>query len=366
MSHCPTALCATQDPIAPLPPQPPVLCALRPLLPGYPPISAAATIATNAAAFAATIASTTATAALAAALAPATATVVIAAAAATATAPAVIAGAAAFATAIVALAAAATTAIAIAALATAAAAATALAASTATALAAAALAAIAHTSGSLSAPLTPNVPAPTAPAEAQQQYEADRIASTKWLACDATVALAVCSLLPPDQQTHFCQLKTAKVLYDAVVKRYSSPSSAILGCLLLRYLFPELSDFPTVTGLMTHLRSSDLRYHAALKPDAPAIAASRGTPCTSFFEGCAPSLLTPSVTSAVALGFLGAKVASATSATSGRQNRGGHQKGKGGGGNGNGGGGGGTGGGEGATRGGGGGSGGDHGRVSVG
>ncbi|CAI7905856.1 unnamed protein product [Closterium sp. NIES-54] len=174
--------------------------------------------------------------------------------------------------------------------------------------------------------------------------------------------LAVHSHLPPNQRTHFCQLKSAKALYDAIVKRYSSPSFAALGYLLLPYLFPELSDFSTIADLMPHLRS--IYFLGTLLPDslrpirdhflsldpteltlasfesrpleaetsAHAVAASHGTPHTSFFEGCAPSLLVPSVASVAAVDFLGAEVAGAASTACGRRSKGGRQKGKGGGG----------------------------------
>ncbi|CAI7833079.1 unnamed protein product [Closterium sp. NIES-53] len=53
-------------------------------------------------------------------------------------------------------------------------------------------------------------------------------------------------------------------LYDAVVTRYSSPATTALGHLLLPYLFPELSAFATVEDLVSHLRTSDTRYRAAV------------------------------------------------------------------------------------------------------
>ncbi|CAI7867484.1 unnamed protein product, partial [Closterium sp. NIES-53] len=46
--------------------------------------------------------------------------------------------------------------------------------------------------------------------------------------------------------------------------RYSSPATAALSRLILPYLFPDLSAFPTVADLITHLRTSDSRYRAAL------------------------------------------------------------------------------------------------------
>ncbi|CAI7830837.1 unnamed protein product, partial [Closterium sp. NIES-53] len=55
-----------------------------------------------------------------------------------------------------------------------------------------------------------------------------------------------------------------QALYDAVVARYSSPTTAALGRFLLPYLFPELSAFTTVEDLVSHLRASDARYRAAV------------------------------------------------------------------------------------------------------
>ncbi|CAI7811467.1 unnamed protein product [Closterium sp. NIES-53] len=50
----------------------------------------------------------------------------------------------------------------------------------------------------------------------------------------------------------------------AVLVRYSSPATATLSRLFLPYLFPDLAAFPTVADLITHLRTSDTRYRAAL------------------------------------------------------------------------------------------------------
>ncbi|CAI7854351.1 unnamed protein product [Closterium sp. NIES-53] len=203
-------------------------------------------------------------------------------------------------------------------------------------------------------------------------------------------------------------LWTAQALYDAVVARYSSPATAALGRLLLPYLFPELSAFATVEDLVSHLRTSDARYRAALPvefldrnppplyitlyfivtrlPDSlrsvrdqflaldptaltvdllkqhllaaetsvVAVGAARGTPRTPFFQGCSPSPLAPSYASAAAVDVLGAEDVGAASASGKRRN----SKGKGGwGGDGGGGGGGGGSSGGGGGNGGGGGSG---------
>ncbi|CAI7846836.1 unnamed protein product [Closterium sp. NIES-54] len=171
-------------------------------------------------------------------------------------------------------------------------------------------------------------------------------------------------------------------------------------------MFPELSAFATVENLVTHLRTSDARHHAALpaefldrnlspiyialyfivtrlpdslravkdhflaldptaltvdlleqlllaaKTSVVAVGAARGTPHMPLFEGCSPSPLAPSNASTANVDVLGAEDVGAASA-SGK----GSSKGKGGrgGGGGSGGGGGGRNGGGGDTGGGGGG-----------
>ncbi|CAI7873369.1 unnamed protein product [Closterium sp. NIES-53] len=175
---------------------------------------------------------------------------------------------------------------------------------------------------------------------------------------------------------------------------YSSPATAALGCLLLPYLFAQLSAFATVEDLVSHLCTSDARYRAALPaeflaknpppmyitlyfivtrlPDSlcavrdhflvldptdltvdlleqhllaaetsvVAVGAPRGTPFMPFFQGCSPSPLAPSYASATAVDVLGTENFGAAS-TSGKRRS---SKGKGGrgGGGGSGGGGGGS------------------------
>ncbi|CAI7854827.1 unnamed protein product [Closterium sp. NIES-54] len=101
--------------------------------------------------------------------------------------------------------------------------------------------------------------ASTAPAA-----DADSTVRSQWLTRDAAARLAVRSHLPSTERVHFSQNKSAKTRYDAVVARYSSPATAELSRLMLLYLFPDLAAFATVTDLITHLRTSDTRYRAAL------------------------------------------------------------------------------------------------------
>ncbi|CAI7881986.1 unnamed protein product [Closterium sp. NIES-54] len=164
---------------------------------------------------------------------------------------------------------------------------------------------------------------------------------------------------------------------------------------MLPYLFPDLAAFPTVADLITHLRTSDTRYHVVLPaefcaqnpppmyitlyyivtrlPDSlrlvrdhflsvcpttlivdlleqrllaevtsiVAVGASRGDPRTPVFEGCSPSPLLPSVASAATADLGGFESVGAASAPSGRCRTGKGKGGKGTGGTGGGGGGGG-------------------------
>ncbi|CAI7840993.1 unnamed protein product [Closterium sp. NIES-53] len=200
-----------------------------------------------------------------------------------------------------------------------------------------------------------------------------------WLTRDAAARLAVRSHLPPTERAHFSQYKSAKTLYDAVVARYSSPATAALSRLMLPHIFPDLAAFATVTDLITHLRTSDTRYHAALPAEdhflslcpttltldllkerllaaetsITAVGASRSDPRTPFFEGCSPVPLLPSVASAAVVDLVGTESVSAASAPSERRRISKAKRGKGAGGGSGGGGSGGGGGGEGGGGGGG-------------
>ncbi|CAI7804047.1 unnamed protein product [Closterium sp. NIES-54] len=223
----------------------------------------------------------------------------------------------------------------------------------------------------------------------------DSTARSQWQTRDAHARFAIRNSLPIAEREHFGQHKTAQALYTAVVARYSSPASAALGRLSLPYLFPDLASFHTVADLITHLRTSEARFRAAMPdeflaknppplwltlyhlvtriPDTlrsvrdhflarcpteltiallekellaaeasiVAVGASCGDPCTPFFEGCSPSPLLPSVASAAAVDLLSAEKVGTAPASSGRRSGKG-KGGKGGGGDSGGGGGGGV------------------------
>ncbi|CAI7820662.1 unnamed protein product, partial [Closterium sp. NIES-54] len=92
----------------------------------------------------------------------------------------------------------------------------------------------------------------------------DSAVRSQWTTRDAVARLAVRSHLPSAERAHFGKYKTAQSLCDSVIARYSSPATAALSRLMLPYLFPDLAAFATVADLITHLRTSDARYRAAL------------------------------------------------------------------------------------------------------
>ncbi|CAI7916943.1 unnamed protein product [Closterium sp. NIES-54] len=103
--------------------------------------------------------------------------------------------------------------------------------------------------------------------------DANATVRSQWATRNAAAHLAVRRHLPTSERAYFSQYKSAQTLYDAVVGRYSSPATAALSRLLLPYLFPDLAAFSTVADLITHLRTSDTRYRAALSRSEPGVGA---------------------------------------------------------------------------------------------
>ncbi|CAI7922856.1 unnamed protein product, partial [Closterium sp. NIES-54] len=174
---------------------------------------------------------------------------------------------------------------------------------------------------------------------------ADSATRSHWLTRDAAARLAICNHLPLAECAQFGQHRTAKAQYKAVVARYSSPATTVLGRLLLPYLFPELSAFATIEDLspasltlyaLSGTTSSPLtpppspylleQQLLAAETSAVAVGAARGTPRSPFFEACSPSPLASSYASAAAVDVLGTEDVGAASASAKRRN----SKGKGG------------------------------------
>ncbi|CAI7907880.1 unnamed protein product [Closterium sp. NIES-53] len=121
----------------------------------------------------------------------------------------------------------------------------------------------AHASGDL---LEPADPAPLAadPAPADNDhYARERADMTAWKSRDAAACIALISLLPESEETHFTQVRTASEFLTAIKARYATPTTVSLGRLFLPFLFPDLASFERAADLITHLRSLDSSYRAA-------------------------------------------------------------------------------------------------------
>ncbi|CAI7903143.1 unnamed protein product [Closterium sp. NIES-53] len=109
-------------------------------------------------------------------------------------------------------------------------------------------------------------PAPLAadptPADSDR-YARERADVTAWKSHDAAACIALSSLLPESEETHFTQVRTASEFLTAIKARYSTPTTVSLGCLFLPFLFPDLALFERTADLITHLRLLDSSYHAA-------------------------------------------------------------------------------------------------------
>ncbi|CAI7832468.1 unnamed protein product, partial [Closterium sp. NIES-54] len=152
-----------------------------------------------------------------------------------------------------------------------------------------------------------------------------------FLQCDRVDGLSLFDLTsgvspaPPATADSTVHSQSAQTLYDAVVVRYSSPATTALSRLFLPYLFPDLAAFPTAADLITHLRTSDTPYRAAL----PAEFYAKNPPplyLTLYYVeplvGCSPSPLLPSVASAAAADLGGFESVGAASAPSGSRRTG--------------------------------------------
>ncbi|CAI7790437.1 unnamed protein product [Closterium sp. NIES-53] len=126
----------------------------------------------------------------------------------------------------------------------------------------------------------------TAGASPAPPATADSTVCSQWATRDAAARLAVCRHLPTTERAHFSQYKSAQTLYDAVVARYSSPATAALSRLILPYVFPDLAAFPTVADLITHLRTSDTRYRAALPAEDHFLSVCPTTLTVDLLEQC--------------------------------------------------------------------------------
>ncbi|CAI7925821.1 unnamed protein product [Closterium sp. NIES-54] len=202
----------------------------------------------------------------------------------------------------------------------------------------------------------------------------DSATHSQWLTHDAAARLAVPFAKVEDLITH---LRTSDTRYRAALTAEFLDKNPPPIYITLYFIVTRLPD--TLRAVKdhfleldpTHLTVDLLKKHLLVaETSIVAVGATRGTPCTPFFEGCSPSPLAPSYAFAAAVDIFGTKEAEAATAPSGKRYSGkgkggesggggsGNGGGGGGGGSGGGGGGGGSGGGSGGFGGGGGGSGG--------
>ncbi|CAI7902460.1 unnamed protein product [Closterium sp. NIES-54] len=80
---------------------------------------------------------------------------------------------------------------------------------------------------------------------------------------DAEACIALSSLLPGSEETHFSQVRTASEFVTAIKARYATPSTVSLGRLFLLFLFPDLASFERSTDLIAHLHTMNSRFCAA-------------------------------------------------------------------------------------------------------
>ncbi|CAI7839350.1 unnamed protein product [Closterium sp. NIES-53] len=197
---------------------------------------------------------------------------------------------------------------------------------------------------------------------------ADSATPSQWQSCDATARLAIRNHLPVAECTHFGQhrpsdlvthLPTSDARYHATVPAEFLATNQPPMFITLYFIVSRLPD--SLCSVRDHFLSLDpTSITVDLLEQHLLVGVARGTPRTPFFEGCSPSPLSPSFASAAAADVsvtedVGAALTSARRCSSkGKGGRGGGG-GSGGGGGGSGSGGGGSGGGGGGSGGGGGG-----------
>ncbi|CAI7732647.1 unnamed protein product, partial [Closterium sp. NIES-53] len=106
-----------------------------------------------------------------------------------------------------------------------------------------------HATGKLVAPKEPDPLGPSPSDEEEARFEKLQLAANRWAAQDDATVLAITDLLPLSKQQHFEQKVMAKGLFDAIIKRYSTPTTESLRRLVLPFLFPDLPSFHRVPGV---------------------------------------------------------------------------------------------------------------------
>ncbi|CAI7790998.1 unnamed protein product [Closterium sp. NIES-53] len=121
----------------------------------------------------------------------------------------------------------------------------------------------AHASGNLPAPSDPAPLGADASTADSDRYARQRADLTVWKSRRAAACIALSSLLPESEETHFTQVRSASEFLIAIKARYSTPTTVSLGRLFLPFLLPGLASFERSADLITHLRSLDSSYRTA-------------------------------------------------------------------------------------------------------
>ncbi|CAI7891346.1 unnamed protein product [Closterium sp. NIES-54] len=121
----------------------------------------------------------------------------------------------------------------------------------------------AHASGDLPEPADPAPLADDPTPANSDRYAPERADVTAWKSHDAAACIALSSLLPESEETHFTQVRTASEFPTAIKARYATPTTISLGRLFLMFLFPDLASFERTADLIIDLRSLDSSYRAA-------------------------------------------------------------------------------------------------------
>ncbi|CAI7840165.1 unnamed protein product [Closterium sp. NIES-53] len=101
-----------------------------------------------------------------------------------------------------------------------------------------------HAMGKLVAPKEPDPLGSSPSDEEEAHFEKLQLAASRWAARDDATVIAIANLLPLTEQQHIEQEVTAKGLFDADVKHYSTPTTASLGRLRLLPLHQRWQPLP--------------------------------------------------------------------------------------------------------------------------
>ncbi|CAI7828345.1 unnamed protein product [Closterium sp. NIES-54] len=114
------------------------------------------------------------------------------------------------------------------------------------------------------APVSPPCPSRADPTTAYIDcFACQRAALTTWKSRDAAAYIALTSLLPESEETHFAQGRTGSEFLTTIKALYTTPTTVSLGRLFLPFLFPHLASLERSAALIAHLCSLDSSYRAA-------------------------------------------------------------------------------------------------------